>query len=139
MKDYPQPIDLRELKVQPLAERQSLSSIEKLLTDPAQEPRTIPAEAAKSVENCARKIIIARERNASVMLLYGAHLIKNGAQRIVIRLLERGWITHPATNGAGTIHDWELAFLGRTEENVKKNVAIGTFGAWDETGRHINL
>jgi hypothetical protein len=44
-----------------------------------------------------------------------------------------------ATNGAGAIHDWELAFLGRTEESVKKNVATGTFGTWQETGRNIHL
>ena len=74
-----------------------------------------------------------------MILMYGAHLVKNGAMRIVSRLLEGGWVTHLATNGAGTIHDWELAFLGRTEESVKENVATGTFGAWDETGRCIHL
>jgi hypothetical protein len=58
---------------------------------------------------------------------------------IVIALIERGWITHLATNGAGTIHDWELAFLGRTEESVRQNVATGTFGTWDETGHFIHL
>lgn len=73
------------------------------------------------------------------MLLYGAHLVKNGLMAVVIRLLEEGWITHLATNGAGTIHDWELAFLGRTEESVRENVATGTFGTWDETGRNIHL
>lgn len=139
MKDYPEPIDLSKVKVQPLAERQSLSRIEGLLIDPAQKPRPCPGEAAKAVEDCARKIRTARERKASVMLLFGAHLIKNGAPRIVNSLVERGWITHLATNGAGTIHDWELAFLGRTEESVKKNVASGTFGAWDETGRCMHL
>jgi hypothetical protein len=71
--------------------------------------------------------------------MYGAHLVKNGAHRIVNQLVEKGWITHLATNGAGTIHDWELAFLGRTEESVKRNVATGTFGTWDETGRHLHL
>jgi hypothetical protein len=59
--------------------------------------------------------------------------------RIVIRLLENRWVTHLATNGAGTIHDWELSFLGRSEENVRRNVATGTFGTWDETGRNIHL
>jgi hypothetical protein len=73
------------------------------------------------------------------MLIYGAHLIKNGALLIVNQLIEKGWVTHLATNGAGTIHDWELAFLGRTEESVRKNVATGTFGTWDETGRNIHL
>ena len=73
------------------------------------------------------------------MLLYGAHLVKNGLLSVVNSLIEQGWITHLATNGAGTIHDWELAFLGRTEESVRDNVATGTFGTWDETGRNIHL
>jgi hypothetical protein len=85
------------------------------------------------------RIKAARKRDASVMLLYGAHLIKNGALRLVISLMEKGWVTHLATNGAGTIHDWELSHLGRTEESVRKNVATGTFGTWDETGRCIQL
>ncbi len=64
---------------------------------------------------------------------------KTGAMAIVNQLIVRGWVTHLATNGAGTIHDWELAFLGRTEESVRKNVATGTFGTWDETGRCLHL
>jgi hypothetical protein len=66
-------------------------------------------------------------------------VIKNGAMAIVNELIAGGWVTHLGTNGAGTIHDWELSFLGRTEESVKKNVATGTFGTWDETGRNIHL
>jgi hypothetical protein len=54
-------------------------------------------------------------------------------------LLDLGVVTHLATNGAGTIHDWEFSYLGRTEESVRENVATGTFGTWDETGRCINL
>ena len=54
-------------------------------------------------------------------------------------MMERGWITHLATNGAGTIHDWEYAWLGRSTESVRANVATGTFGSWDETGRNIHL
>src|SRR4030095_5055994 len=80
-----------------------------------------------------------RERGSSGMLLYGAHLIKNAAQRIVNGLIERGWLTHLATNGAGSIHDWELSFLGRSEESVRANVAEGCFGTWDETGRCFQL
>src|SRR5262249_10499860 len=52
---------------------------------------------------------------------------------------ERNFITHLATNGASTIHDWELAFQGSTEESVRENVATGTFGTWDETGRYMQL
>jgi hypothetical protein len=139
MKPYPEPLDLRKVKVYPLADRRSLSSIERLLID----PDTLPGECGPindaAIQAAVEKISAARQRQASVMLIYGAHLIKNGAHRIVNRLIERGWVTHLATNGAGTIHDWELAFLGRTEESVRDNVATGSFGTWDETGRNIHL
>jgi hypothetical protein len=134
-----EPLDLKKVKVYPLAERKSLSSLGKILVDPAKPPPPCPAEIQSSIGDCAKKILNARQRHASVILMYGAHLIKNGAHRIVNTLMERGWITHLATNGAGTIHDWELAFLGRTEESVRENVATGTFGTWDETGRNIPL
>ena len=132
-----EPLDLRKIRVYPLAQRKSLSQIDALLVDPAQSPKVCPAP--QSLENCVRDVAAARRRNASVMLIYGAHLIKNGALRIVNALIERGWVTHVATNGAGTIHDWELAFLGRTEESVLRNVATGSFGTWEETGRCIQL
>jgi hypothetical protein len=73
------------------------------------------------------------------MLMFGAHLVKNGALRIVNQLVEGDYVTHLATNGAGAIHDWELAFLGRTEESVRENVATGTFGTWDETGYNTHI
>jgi hypothetical protein len=133
------PLDLKKLKVLPLASRKSLSSIEKILVDPVAPLAPDTAETKSVVSNCVQKIAAARKRNASVILMYGAHLVKNGAHRIVIELIKRGWITHLATNGAGTIHDWELAFLGRTEESVRENVKTGTFGTWDETGRCIHL
>lgn len=139
MNKFPQPLDLKKVKVYPLSQRRSLSAIEKVLIDPAKAPLPSAAEMGSAIRDCADKISAARKRNASVILMYGAHLIKNGAHRIVIELMERGWITHLATNGAGTIHDWELSFLGRTEESVRENVATGTFGTWDETGRYIHL
>jgi hypothetical protein len=74
-----------------------------------------------------------------VILMYGAHLLRNGAAPIVTALIERNWVTHLATNGAGTIHDWEYAWLGKSTEGVEENVASGTFGAWDETGRNLHL
>jgi hypothetical protein len=139
LRNFPEPIDLAKVKVYPLAERNSLSSIEKLLVDPKQSAPLCSPEIGETISNCAEKIVAARKRDASVILMYGAHLIKNGAMPIVISLMERGWITDLSTNGAGTIHDWELAFLGRTEESVRQNVATGTFGTWDETGRFIHL
>src|SRR5215471_6936369 len=112
MSSSPESLDLKRVKVRPLAERQSLSRLEKILLDPAKPPPPCPAAIGELVRDCASKISAARKRNAAVILMYGAHLIKNGAQLIVDALLERGAITHLATNGAGTIHDWELAFLG---------------------------
>jgi hypothetical protein len=135
----PEPLDLKRVKVLPLKYRRSLSAIEKILIDPAKTPPPCPAEIQSAIRDCAGKIASARKRDASVILMYGAHLVKNGAHPIVNSLIERGWITHLATNGAGTIHDWELSFLGRTEESVRENVATGTFGTWDETGRYIHL
>ncbi len=138
LRDRLQPLDLEQVRVYPLAQRQSLSSLEKLLAG-AEVPRPCPSPLLSLVEECARRMRAARERQASVILLYGAHLVKNGALRLVNSLIDAGWLTHAATNGAGSIHDWELSFLGRTEESVRKNVATGTFGTWDETGRSVQL
>jgi hypothetical protein len=139
MRRFPSPLNLKRVKVYPLATRESLSSIETLLVDPERSPAPCSAAASALIQDCAERIKAARERKAEVILMYGAHLIKNGALKIVNKLVERDQVTHLATNGAGSIHDWELAFLGRTEESVKKNVANGTFGTWDETGRSIHI
>ena len=139
MKNYPAPLDLTKVKVYPLAQRESLNSLERMLVDPKAPPGTLASELHSQVQLCSQRINAAKNRGASVMLLYGAHLIKNGAMTLVNLLIDQGWVTHLATNGAGTIHDWELSYLGRTEESVRKNVATGTFGTWDETGRNIHL
>ena len=139
MRTFPEPLDLRKVKVYPLAERQSLNSLDRMLVDPSQPPRACDPAALEMIRGCAATIAAARKRNASVIMMYGAHLVKNGLMQVVNLLIERGWLTHLATNGAGTIHDWELSFLSRSEESVRKNVATGTFGTWDETGRCINL
>ena len=139
MKDFPAPLDLRKIKVFPLAQRRSLSAIEKVLVAPDSVAPPSHPEMAAQIQDCVNRIKLAREHNASVMLIYGAHLVKNGLLPVVNQLVAGGWITHLATNGAGTIHDWELSFFGRTEESVRENVATGTFGTWDETGRNIHL
>ena len=139
VQNFPAPLDLKKVRVYPLAQRQSLSALDKILVDPHQPPPACDAALSHSIRQCVQQVAAARKRDAGVILIYGAHLIKNGAMRIVNCLVEQGWVTHLATNGAGTIHDWELAFLGRTEESVRKNVATGSFGTWDETGRCIHL
>lgn len=133
------PFPMARLKVLPLAQRDSLCRIEDVLRDPASTPPPCPDSVRPLIERCARQILEARVRDASVMLIYGAHLLRNGAALILEQMMVHGWITHLATNGAGTIHDWEFAFQGRSTESVRKNVLSGTFGTWDETGRNIHL
>lgn len=132
-------MSLEQVRVWPLSERRSLSRLEEILISPDDPPPALAAPVAGLVDEAAERIRQARATGAAVMLIYGAHLVKNGLMDVVIRLMEGGWITHLATNGAGTIHDWELAFLGRTEESVRAHVAQGCFGTWDETGRYLHL
>ncbi len=128
-----------KLKVLPLAERKSLARLEDVLVEPSGAPPPCQEQLSRIVEGCAGQIRTARQRGASVMVIYGAHLIKNGGQLLLHEMMNRGFVSHLATNGAGTIHDWEFAFLGRSTESVRENVAQGTFGTWDETGRCIHL
>ena len=101
--------------------------------------RPAPSSSRRSSDDCSQKIRAARRRGAAVVLIYGAHLLRNGAARILERMMAGGWLTHLATNGAGTIHDWEYAWLGASTESVEKNVATGTFGTWHETASNIHL
>jgi hypothetical protein len=133
------PIDLTKLKVFPLAQRKSQARLDDILVDPESLPAPCSQPNLALIRQCAQAIVKARKKKASVMLIFGAHLVKNGAAGIIRRFLEEGWLTHLATNGAGAIHDWEFAFAGVSTESVKDNVATGTFGAWAETGRNIHL
>lgn len=132
-------VEYENLNVYPLAQRNSKSRIESILLDPDSTPPPIDKNQEKAVSELAERFVRARTANASIMLAFGAHLIKNGAASLLIRLMETGWVTHAATQGAGTIHDWELAFLGKTEEDVRAHVTKGIFGTWLETGKAINL
>ncbi len=134
-----EPLDLRELKILPLAKRRSLTRADEILVDPAAPPPPCAEPVARLAARCARRIREARQRRATVMLIYGAHLLRNGAARILERMMAADWLTHLATNGAGTIHDWEYAWLGASTESVEQNVATGTFGTWHETSAYIHL
>lgn len=133
------PLDLSRLKVLPLAERKSLTRADDILIDPDSAPKPVPPAIRERVRDCAVKVRAARERGASVMLIYGAHLLRNGTAQILERLMAGGLLTHLATNGAGTIHDWEYAWFGASTESVEMNVATGTFGTWHETATNIHM
>src|ERR1039458_2083444 len=96
MRTFPEPLDLRKVKVYPLAERQSLNSLDRMLVDPGQPPRACDPAALEIIRGCAATIAAARKRNASVIMMYGAHLVKNGLMQVVNQLIERGWLTHLA-------------------------------------------
>ena len=123
---YPSSLPLERVKVFPLAERRSLTQLESILVDPDAPAPACSPSTAQAVSECARRIREARANGASVMLIYGAHLLRNGAAQILDRMMAHGWLTHLATNGAGTIHDWEYAWFGASTESVEMNVASGT-------------
>ncbi|MCX6361278.1 MAG: hypothetical protein NT029_15855 [Armatimonadetes bacterium] len=128
-----------DLRMLPIASRKHKLEIDAIAVNrSAPMPRLEPAAAAQ-VAACADQIRAARAAGRPVMLTYGAHLIKNGLSPVVIALMEGGWLTHIATNGAGSIHDWEFALGGLSTEDVRANTATGCFGTWDETGRYINM
>ncbi len=84
------------------------------------------------------RIINAHVRGKQIILMMGAHVIKVGMSLLIIDLMRKGVITHIAMNGAGPIHDFELALIGETSEYVEKTIEDGTFGMIEETGKILN-
>jgi hypothetical protein len=126
---YPQ-FDRRQLRLQPLCRRQhdlTLEAIQPLSTVPRFDHPALPI--------LAERLLQARQRGAARIWLMGAHVLRAGTQRFLIDLMRRGLISLIAMNGAGPIHDWELALIGATTESVARYVSSGEFGLWEETGR----
>lgn len=132
-------IDRDQLAIKKLGERKNKVYIENDHIPVTQEPAGLFLSGQKLIEKIAIRIRLARQERRSVMLTFGAHTIKNGMAPTLMALMEEGWVTHLATNGAGIIHDWEFAFQGKSSEDVRENVERGEFGIWDETGFYINL
>ncbi len=121
--------DRNNLDVAPLEERKNDLSFSDIRE---KERKSTVNETFRSV---AVKIIEAKNRGASVVLMMGAHVLRSGVQRRLIDLMERGYISCIATNGAGVIHDFEFALIGATTESVSHYLKDGRFGLWRETGR----
>lgn len=132
-------LDRRRVTMFPLAERKHKLNMAEIAVSPDDELPIASERVGEQVRAAAERIVSARKAGRSVMLTYGAHLIKNGLAPVIVRLIEEGWVTHVATNGAGSIHDWEFGYMGLSTEDVRANTAKGRFGTWDETGRNINL
>lgn len=93
-----------------------------------------PAFSHPDLRTVAERLKRARKEGSARILMMGAHLLRAGVSCHIIDLLERGFIDHVAMNGAGAIHDWELARIGATTENVARYIRTGEFGLWRETG-----
>ncbi len=132
-------LDRNRIRFKSLSERKNKVVIKRDLVSPEAEARVFSDSEQAVVDDAVARIVRARENGKSRMLAFGAHSIKNGLGPILIKLIEDGWITHLATNGAGIIHDWEFAFQGESSEDVRANVDKGEFGIWQETGLYINL
>jgi hypothetical protein len=122
--------DRSRLLVKPLAERENLLSLSNWLrADEAPVPFSHP-----QLGEVAARIVCARAARAARILIMGAHVLRAGVNRHIIDLMERGHIDHLALNGAGAIHDYELARIGATSESVPRYIRTGEFGLWRETG-----
>jgi hypothetical protein len=122
--------DRSRLVLRPLSERQHDMGRDRLLHPDSPYDRcdhpALPVLAAR--------IRAARENGRAVILMLGAHVLRQGGGPLLIDLMRRGLVTHIALNGAGAIHDYELALIGRTCESVARYVRTGEFGLWRETG-----
>src|SRR4026207_715144 len=94
--------------------------------------------AAQSLKAIAKKIAQTHTVNRTVLLGMGAHPIKIGLSPLIIDFMRKGIIDAVALNGAGIIHDFELAFMGETSEDVEASLKDGSFGMAEETGAFIN-
>ncbi len=127
----PYPIfDRNRLKLLPLNQRKHDVSVDDLLM-----LDHLPSFNNRNLPQVAERIASARGSQKPVVMMMGAHVIKQGLSRFVIDLMQRGFITHLAMNGAGVIHDFELAMIGSTSESVARYIQEGQFGLWQETGQ----
>jgi hypothetical protein len=94
--------------------------------------------AAQNLKAIARKIADCHRQNKTVLLGMGAHPIKVGLSPLIIDFMERGIVHAVALNGAGVIHDFELAYMGETSEDVAATLTDGSFGMAEETGAFLN-
>lgn len=93
---------------------------------------------ADDLRRAVAAIVAARRRGAGIIWGVGAHVIKTGVSPVLIDLMQRGYVSALAMNGAGIIHDFEIALAGGTSEDVDAALGPGRFGMAEETGRTLN-
>jgi hypothetical protein len=137
--------DLSGVRTYPLASRASKANASDFATPPrpgsgvaalvASFPDILAAGDFKAVVAAIRK---AHAEDRGIVWGLGAHVVKTGLAPVIIDLMERGFVSAIATNGAGIIHDFELALSGGTSEDVEEALGPGRFGMAEETGRLLN-
>jgi hypothetical protein len=137
--------DLSGVRTYPLATRKSKARIGDFATPYrrgsglagllASLPNALSAADFKAV---VQAILDARERDAAIIWGFGAHVLKTGLSPILVDLMERGFVSAAATNGAGIIHDFEIALAGATSEDVDEALGPGRFGMAEETATQLN-
>jgi hypothetical protein len=145
MASYPEPLDFSGLHTYSVHGRHSKVSVNDFAAPvhPGMTVRqllaSLPAQlAGVDFPDLVSRIATARRQQRPVILGMGAHVIKVGLNPILIDLMRRGIITAIALNGAGIIHDTEIAMVGRTSEEVADVLGAGAFGAAKETGEVLN-
>src|ERR687888_2556538 len=137
--------DLSDLKTYPLKSRKSKTRAEDFAR-PCGEPAGVRAFveslpdilAAADFKAVVRAIADAKRHDAGIVWGLGAHVIKTGLGPVLIDLMDRGFVSAIATNGAAVIHDFEIALVGATSEDVDEALGPGRFGMAEETGRLLN-
>lgn len=125
------PFDRSRLVLRPLGERRHDMTVADVLPLDADTP---PFDGA-DLGALADRVAAARREEREVIVMMGAHVIKQGLSRFLIDLMQRGAITCLGMNGACAVHDFELALVGATTESVARYVRTGEFGLWRETGQ----
>ena len=122
-------LDFSRIKTYPLAQRRNLVHFDDLI-----HPGVALADYANpEFDEIIERIIAARRAGKTVIWSMGAHVIKCGLSPLLVDLMERGWVTHLAGNGAVSIHDFELCLIGETSEDVPHGLEDGSFGMAEET------
>jgi len=141
----PQPLDFAKLSTVPIAARGGKVRIEHMA-----KPYTagaglgawldsLPAIlAADGLRDVVHSIVEARRRGRAIIWGMGGHVIKCGLAPVFVDLMDRGYLTAIAMNGAASIHDFEIAIAGCTSEDVEAVLPDGRFGSAEETGRWMN-
>ncbi len=139
------PLDLSRLSTIPLAERGGKVRVEHMAAPHRPGgtftqwldglPRLLAADSLRAVTAAAAE---ARRRGRAILWGLGGHVVKCGLAPVLIDLMDRGFVTGIAMNGATSIHDFEIALAGCTSEDVEAVLPDGRFGSAEETGRLMN-